>query len=240
MNYEQDLVSNRKGISMGIYEDHCDKSAKARDEFWATIGEVNPDVISHLANPGLMGGPKWPSLRQAYKVVHGAETTILASDGLSDPYFDMETNEQTAKYNGLGLEFYIEIPGSLSMEEATKSWQFQALFQVCQNAAHAGNFINAIEKFKHVSLEVYDIDVTEEFKGEKDQLGVLMGLESDKVPSRVKLSLEEIQVVNIKALTKSELACILEEGKTGRDKLVDAFLQDPTGTISSLDRKSVV
>ena len=49
----------------------------------------------HLqVNPALLGGPKWPALRQAFRVVKRSNgNVIMASDGLSDPFDDMSLGE---------------------------------------------------------------------------------------------------------------------------------------------------
>ena len=60
----------------------------ARDAFYATLGTVDADVLAPLLNPALMGGPRWPSLRQAWRVIRRADSILIASDGLSDPFED--------------------------------------------------------------------------------------------------------------------------------------------------------
>jgi len=46
--------------------------------------------LNDSANPALLGGPKWPALRQAFRVVRRKTgNVILASDGLSDPFDDI-------------------------------------------------------------------------------------------------------------------------------------------------------
>ncbi|KKR30268.1 hypothetical protein A2715_03225 [Candidatus Woesebacteria bacterium RIFCSPHIGHO2_01_FULL_39_32] len=62
---------------------------EARNKFWAAVGKVDSDVFAPLINPAFSGGPKWPSLRQAYrKIVTNDGVLIIASDGLSDPFED--------------------------------------------------------------------------------------------------------------------------------------------------------
>jgi hypothetical protein len=92
---------------MQTYQKHFDRSCELRDQYWKSIGEVDPDVMTHVINPAFMGGPMWPSVRQAFLTINSPERIILASDGLSDPYDDMETNEANAAYNGFGLEVYV-------------------------------------------------------------------------------------------------------------------------------------
>ena len=67
-----------------------DKTARAREDMWQQIGSLQPLVLSHMVNSALLGGPKWPALRQAFRVIrrHNSGNIILATDGLSDPFDD--------------------------------------------------------------------------------------------------------------------------------------------------------
>ena len=70
---------------------------------WSSWGALETDVIAHAINPSLMGGPRWPGMRQAYRVAQSGELVLIASDGLSDPY---DSGEGPEDVNGLGLEMF--------------------------------------------------------------------------------------------------------------------------------------
>ena len=71
-------------------EDLLEKSSRAREAVWQQLGSLEPLVLSHLVSPTLSGGPKWPALRQAFRLVRRPNgNIILASDGLSDPFDDI-------------------------------------------------------------------------------------------------------------------------------------------------------
>lgn len=72
------------------YEEHFDQSVELKNAFWNKIGTIESDVLTHIINPAFMGGPAWPSLRQAFMKIDTSEGTIIASDGLSDPYSDYD------------------------------------------------------------------------------------------------------------------------------------------------------
>lgn len=63
-----------------------------RSAAWSAWGRLDGDVLTHLVNPSLTGGPRWPALRQAFRVARHGESILVASDGLSDP-FDEEEEE---------------------------------------------------------------------------------------------------------------------------------------------------
>ena len=76
--------------SQNTLEDLLEKSAAARKDTWQELGTVEPLVLNDSANPALLGGPKWPALRQAFRVVRRRTgSVILSSDGLSDPFDDI-------------------------------------------------------------------------------------------------------------------------------------------------------
>jgi hypothetical protein len=223
---------------MQSYQEHFDKSCELRDKYWKSIGAVEPDVIAHMINPAFMGGPMWPSVRQAFLTIHRPDSTILASDGLSDPYSDMETNEANAPYNGFGLEVYV------STEKLTvpvqNTWQFQLVWQAAQVVADKGTVINLLNDLTYITTEFYNVDVPAEWRNDEDRVGALIGLPNPVMPGEVALSIEPVKIVNIKLLTLPELEYVLENGQEGRTKLVELFLAEGNATLSTIARKSVI
>ena len=82
--------------STATLEDLLEKSSRAREAVWQQLGSLEPLVLSHLVSPTLSGGPKWPALRQAFRLVRRPNgNIILASDGLSDPFDDITLGTYT-------------------------------------------------------------------------------------------------------------------------------------------------
>lgn len=216
---------------MLTYEEHFDKSCELRSEFWQSVGELDPDVIAHLINPSFMGGPVWPSLRQAFATIRRPDVTIIASDGLSDPYEEGDND-----YNGLGMEVYVEttpIEGSVQ-----NTWQFQLAYQAAQLMAEQGNVISLLEELTYITTEFYDVDVP--FKTERGTVGAILGLPSTRFNNEVTLSLESVKMVNIKLLTLAELDYILQHGDEGRVKVAELLIKQGDATLSTLERPSVI
>jgi hypothetical protein len=223
------------------YEEHFKESADKRTAFWENIGQLDPYVIAHAINPAFMGGPRWPSLRQAFITIDTPSGTILASDGLSDPYDDYDTNPKNQSYNGLGFEVYVqcsEKPEELG--EIKKTWQFNLLYQVSQLAASNGNLISMLQEFKYISTEVYDVPVPVNFITKDERVGVLLGLESKTVPSELALSIETILIVNVTLLTVAEINYIIEKGEEARTEVAEKIQSQKDAGYSSLARKSVI
>jgi hypothetical protein len=216
---------------MLTYEEHFDKSCELRSEFWQSVGELDPDVIAHLINPSFMGGPVWPSLRQAFATIRRPDVTIIASDGLSDPYEEGDND-----YNGLGMEVYVEtrpIEGSVQ-----NTWQFQLVYQAAQLMAEQGNVISLLEELTYITTEFYDVDVP--FKTQRGTVGAILGLPSTSFNNEVTLSLESVKMVNIKLLTLAELDYILQNGDEGRVKVAELLIAQGDATLSTLERPSVI
>jgi hypothetical protein len=224
------------------YEEHFDRSVALRNEFWAKIGKLHSDVVAHAINPAFMGGPAWPSIRQAFIKIDTPQGTIVASDGLSDPYSDFDDNAANQGYNGVGCEFYLQCDEVIEDFTAFQSsWQFQVLYQMAQQAASNPNIAGIIEEYTYISTELYDCDgVGEAFMNEEGRVGVLVGLPSTIVPSHVQLSIENVRMVNVKLLTLAELNYIIERGPEGRTELGELLLKQDPASKSSLTRVSVV
>ncbi|WP_217604560.1 suppressor of fused domain protein [Chitinophaga sp. GbtcB8] len=223
---------------MSTYQQHFDTSCELRNDLWNSVGKLDPDVIAHMINPSFMGGPAWPSLRQAFATIRTPERTIIASDGLSDPYDDSETNPANAPYNGFGLEVYVAAEPITGGVQTT--WEFQLLYQAAQLVAQNGSIINLFEEMPFLSTELYDVDVPAEYKNAEGRVGVLLGLPDEKIPGSVQLSLESVKLVNVKLLTLAELDYVIANGEEGRVKLAELIQQQGHATLSTLKRKSVI
>lgn len=219
-------------------EKHFQESCELRDSFWKKLGEVDEDVMAPAINPAFMGGSRWPNLRQAWMVVRRQSSTIITSDGLSDP-FDEPVNKLMKTSNGFGIELYMETSGNLDPVQG--SWQFDMIYEVSQHAADTGNNIrDLLKKYKYMSTELWDVGVPKEFKNSHGRVGVLLGLPSETVPPKVKLSLQTILIVNVKLLTLRELEYVVENKAKGREQLVELMLLEANPSYSDLDRKSVI
>lgn len=185
-----------------------------------------------------MGGPAWPSLRQAFVTVRLPEHTIIASDGLSDPYDDMESNTTNAAYNGFGMEVYVvaeEITGRVNT-----TWEFQLAYQAAQLVANHGSVVSLLDEMTYITTEFYNVDVPKEFVNAEGRVGAILGLPDKKLPATVQLTLEPVKMVNVKLLTLAELDYVIAHGEEGRTKLAEMLIQQGNATLSSLKRPSVV
>ncbi len=223
------------------YEEHFDQSARLRSNHWKSIGNLHTDVITHLINPAFMGGPEWPSTRQAFVIIDTPSGTILSSDGLSDPYRDYDENPDNQAYNGVGCEFYIECTETLGdFNDIKSSWQFSVVYQAAQLAAGNPNIASIIGEHVYVSTELYHCAVPDSFLNEHGRVGVLLGVKSKQVPPHLGLSLETIRLVNVTLLTLRELEYITANGGNARVEVAKKLEELPHSGKSFLERESVV
>ncbi|WP_108867883.1 hypothetical protein [Aquimarina aquimarini] len=222
------------------YEKHFEISCEKRNSFWKEIGSLETDVLSHMINPSFMGGPTWPSLRQAFIKIDTSNSTIIATDGLSDPYSDYDTNKENQGYNGLGFELYLESEKLEDLDTVKNSWQFDILYQASLLAADNGNLINMFQKYTYLSTELYAKKVPEQFVNEEGRVGVLMGLQSNVVPSKVALSIEPVMLINVKLITPAEIKYITDNGASGRNEIAEKIMKEENSTLSTLERKFVL
>lgn len=216
-----------------------DRSIESREKFWKRYGTLDTGVMTSLNNPLLQGGPKWPSLRQAFLKVDRSHSVLLASDGLSDPFLGGDDQKQ-----GFGVEFFMEsrdkdLKGR-SWESLKTTWMFHALYMVAQNAAYAGNFRELLDENGVVSIELKNVKAPEAFLSDEGLVGVLIGVEPKNISSELKLPISKIRLASVVLLTREELQFSIREGLAGRKKLNKLFRKKGMHHFSSVDRDAVV
>ena len=207
----------------------------ARTAHLARLGAVDADVMAPLVNPSLQGGPRWPDMRQSWRIVRRAASTIVVSDGLSDPFSDEDPPTV-----GYGLEVLAETSDALA-EAVQQTWVFGLAYHVAQQCAAHGGVRGLIDELGTVSLELPRSKWPMPFATPAGVTGVLLGV---PVPPGVEtewaLPAGTIRIVTAKALWPSELDYVVEQGAVGRAELVRRFTADGTFHVSSAQRKPVV
>lgn len=228
------------------------KSREARAEAYAKIGKLHSFSLEDDSSSLRGNVANWPSARQSFRVIvrPRGKTLLLVSDGLSDPFDDLE---EDANVNGYGLEFYIETPVSeigLDVAEIRSSWQFQLLSTVCAMAAGHGGIRQIIDHMELLSTEAEGVSdsIPAEFRqnivNTQSRVGALLGLaderQENKVPKMIdNMPLTDVRLVNVKLIQLQELKLITDLGAEGRTQLARLFPAEDK-SISSLHRLPVV
>lgn len=209
---------------------------------WRSWGQLDDDVLTHLINPALMGGPRWPGMRQAYRTARrddGRAQLLLASDGLADPF---DEGEGPANVNGFELEFYAV--SSDPIDKVAGSWLWDLVWQMSNFAAQHGGIRSLLDEMGTISTELWDVKIpdasAEAFVNEHGRVGVILGLPDPLVPARIDGPLSSIRLVNIKLLTLGELEVAAAEADPGRARLAQLFAAQGNASHSSLLRPCVL
>lgn len=216
----------------------AEASAAARLAAWGRFGVVDDDVLGHLINPSFMGGPRWPGLRQAYRVARKGDIVLVASDGLSDPYDDGPSER-----NGVGVEVFAATDDDLGGSVAG-TWLHDLVFQTAQLAADHGGLGPLVERLGSVSVEIYDVGIpathTARFVNDEERVTVLLTRGATPIPPRIDGPLSPIDLLHLELLTLDECEMVLEHEDAGRAELVELLQAQHVAPLSRLDRPSVV
>jgi len=208
-----------------------------RDALWQKVGKVEPEVITHLVNPALMGAPRWPDMRQAYTVIREPNgNSIIATDGISDPFSDSHPHKNNK--NGYEIEIYLETQENLQLPQ--HSWQFTLLYQTAQNVVNNGGTKELLDEIDYISLDLSAIPVPKEYLNQEGKAGVILGIPSKLIPDTIQLPLSEVSLVSITLLTPNELEFIMQHGEEGRNKIAQLIIEKYDGPVTSTTRTSVI
>lgn len=210
-----------------------------REQFWGKVGTLSSDVLASLINPAFAANlPQWPSLQSAYRsLVKANGNTVIATDGLSEPFDTTRFPGYPTNVNGFEMEIYVETDEKIPVIQ--DSYIFDILYQMSLQVAASGQVKGMLEKYGVITVELYDVRVPKEFQTPEGTVGIIVGLPSEDIAPKVALSLSEALIVNAKLLTLQELAYAKQNGEEGRKKLVELF-NATSKTVTNLTRQSVV
>lgn len=148
-------------------------------------------------------------------VIYTEDSTILISDGLSDIYTS-ERSDPELQYNGIGAEFYFEFEGHISFGILSEHFCVPFLNAVSQIALKHGDFKKLMNnhrlltiEFNPDNIELWVLegrdkanDISTFFRDDqykkKQLFGILLGMESKRVPKSMNLNLEDVLLINLK------------------------------------------
>ncbi|QDU29939.1 hypothetical protein ETAA8_50570 [Anatilimnocola aggregata] len=197
-------------------------------------GNIDRDLLAPLMNPSLMGGPRWPALRQSWQVVRNGARTVIISDGLSDA-FDDEIEPST----GFGIEILAETADPLP-HQLPRSWLFELVYAVSQQAAAHGGFRELIDELGLLSLEIQAPSQLRSVASPAGNVGILLGLTAPGRETTWHLPAGRAKVVTAKLLMPAELEYVAENFEEGRGKLQSLFTASGSYHLSSPQRASAI
>ncbi|WP_265533903.1 suppressor of fused domain protein [Pseudomonas saponiphila] len=228
--------------------------AACLDRHWQAVGSCEADVLGFAISPSFMGGPHWPSTRQAYRIVRRNERIILATEGLSDPFDGVQGDDLG---NGFEMELFIETPDIPTHAQGAvgdvapfaNSWTFELLRCVAGTVADAGGYRSRLERYGVLSLELPGVSQSRamseqlpaHFVSADDCAGVLIGGPAADFPTRLDdMPLSPVTLVPVVLITASELDYVRNGGAQAREDLAARLNAAGLGHVSHLQRASVI
>ena len=215
-----------------------DETYDARDQLYASIGEVEPSVMAHIISPSFTGGPAWPTTRQASSIIRRNTNTMVITNGLADPF---ENSEDVN--SGFNIEIYAEtsepvapVDGDLKESEV-----FRLVYAMAQQVAHSGQFVSLLEQYGVVSMELHAEDCgLQAYQNETGMVGIIIGIEHPDFSNKVTFPGGEVVLASVQILTPVELAYVAEFGTEGRNNLHEKFKSSGVHHVLSPNRESLV
>lgn len=203
----------------------------ARRAAWRSIGGLDELAVAPRAICY-----EWPGHRQNWAVIHReAERILLVSEGLSDPFI-----AKLEPSVGLGLELVLETDGTeLPLDAIEESWPYKVLERVSQEVV-VHEHVREGAKEGLLVLEVAGDEMPAALVSKEGRVGVLLGLESRKLPRDFPTPFGDVRLVTVKALQPAELEYVTKRGAEGLPELARRFAQTGEDHVSCADRRAVV
>lgn len=208
---------------------------------------MDPHVIAQMLPSFFMGGPQWPSGRQAHLIARRGDELLVASDGLSDP---IEWDDAPPS-NGFGVEVYamtgdhFDDTGTMAIPS---TWLGMIVMGMSSTVAEHRLMVGRALEAEETITVAFDASglpeaAHERFVDDQGMAVVMLGVTGTEIPDQVEGPLSPIRLVNVKLLTAAEGAfCVQHDSgsRAARKELVRRFREQGNPLHSSLDRPSTV
>lgn len=221
------------------FEAKCERIAQAREEAYGSLGKLESHV---LTPPTFSYGAQWPNHRKAWRKIETEDTTIFASDGLSDPF---EHNQEAL---GHGVEILVEAPG----KHDPQGWLFNIIFEASDHCARYDHFGHWFDRFGLATFSIIlgnNTPLPEKFHTpphsfigptQKDTMSLFIGLKSKNILEQFETEDGPVKLITAKLLYPAELMSIFHEDIPTERKqtqdLAEKFYKEPRPHISDINR----
>lgn len=230
-----------------IVDEYGPATSELLNRTWGGWGVVDQYVIGHLISPAFMGGPRWPTTRQAHLIARRDGELLVASDGLADPV----AWDDAPPSNGFGVEVY-GMTGDRFEDASTTAipgtWLGLVVRGVSSAVAEHGAVFGQMLEAEGTLTIAFNANrlpdaAHERFVDDQGLAVVMLGVTGPEIPDVVEGPLSPIRLVNAKLLTAAEGAFCVRQGsgsREAREELVRRFQEQGNPLYSSLDRPSTV
>ncbi len=211
------------------------ESIRARWVFWSETGDLAPDLIMPQVNPIYKNVPAWPSDRLAFLTVERDHSTVIATDGLSDPF---ESGNQGSQ--GYGVEFFMDL-AERPLSEQSRTIAVETLMTAAYNTVARGGLDDLLDDHGVFSMEFPESDLPGTHLTADGSSGVLLGGPlADFSEEPILGPLGDIEIVSITLLTGKETEYIRREGASARAEIAQNLLEAGIGHRTVVGRPSII
>jgi hypothetical protein len=217
------------------------QTRNARAAYWDAVGVSDVDFLGYPVSPQVLGMPAWPTQTQRFRVIRTANSLIIASEGLSDPFGTFDTRGQG---NGFGVEVFLEICGGqeLSAEDIRKTWAFKAVEHVARIFAFGQDLGAMVHDNDVLSVDLPSNCVPAGWivPGVAEPAGALLNI--GQPSGRVNIAgmpLGPVRAVPLTPIYPEELESCLIEGASERRALANDLLTTGIGHRMKTSRTSL-
>ncbi len=211
------------------------ESIRARWVFWQELGDLAPELIAPQVNSIYKNIPAWPSDRLAFLTIEREGSTVLATDGLSDPFHDNHQGNQ-----GFGLEFFMDI-AERPMSEQSRNIAVETLMTVAYNTVARGGMEDLLDEFGVISMEIPESDLPATHLTADGSACILMGApKADFDTLYIDGPMGDIALISLTLLTGRETNLIRKFGASARADIAQNLLEAGIGHRTIVGRPSII
>ncbi len=211
------------------------ESIRARWTYWSKLGDLAPDLIAPQVNAIYKNVPAWPSDRLAFLTIERDASTVLATDGLSDPFEDINGGNQ-----GFRVEFFMDI-AERPLSETSRGIAVETLMTIAYNTVARGGIEDLLDEFGLISMEIPESDLPATHLTSDGSAGVLLGgPKADFSTLYVDGPLGDIELVSLTLLTGRETDLIRKKGAGARADIAQNLLESGIGHRTIIGRPSII
>lgn len=211
------------------------ESIRARWSYWNEFGDLAPNLIAPQVNPIYKNVPAWPSDRLAFLTIERESSTVMATDGLSDPFDDRNEGTQ-----GFGVEFFIDIT-ERPMSEYSRNIAVETLMTIAYNTVARGGVEDLLDEFGLISMEIPESDLPATHLTSDGSAGILLGgPKADFDTLYIDGPMGQIELVSLTLLTGRETDLIRKRGANARADIAQNLLESGIGHRTIIGRPSII
>jgi hypothetical protein len=196
--YQCDTEPARASVDDSAFESRVAQSEAARLAYWCGLGDVGRCVLAPAFDLSSIEGGGWPAGRPSFRVVRTLRpSTIIASDGLSDPFRGIPIE---GGKSGFELEVWGETADPIE-GPIEHHWLASLVAEAASLVANHGQIRALLDERGFLSAELNGVPVPSRFLTASNTVYVLLRYLPEV---RIGLPLTEARLVNVRLLSTDQ------------------------------------